>query len=181
MAGEIEVKMLNPAGEMPRMSVVIPYIRALAIDDETGDELVSEWLQQGVFFIDTREISNNDDGLVTLTFHGFDAMLKAEQEHSQTGTMTDTDLVSAIAGKIGVSVDARTWDIMTEGYSFAFTPSYTLRETLGYIAGAYGGVFVMTNVGELRLVTLWELPRETRFLVDEAGYAITFGGDRIKV
>lgn len=177
IAGEIDVKMIKPAGDMERMGVIVPYIRAKAIDDETGKELVSEWLQQGVYFIDTREISNNDTDLVTLTLHGFDAMLKAEQNHTTTGTMTDTRLVSAIAEKMGVSVDPRTWEIMTEGYEFTVTPSYTMREMLGYIAGAYGGNFLMTDLGELRLVTLWELPRETRYLVDDAGYVIVFGTD----
>lgn len=181
VAGEIEVKMLNPSGNMPRMSVIVPYIRALAIDDETGDTLVSEWLQQGVFFIDTREISNNDSGLVTLAFHGYDAMLKAEQYFTQAGSATDINTVKLIASSMGVSVDPRTWDIMTEGYTFSYTQSYTMREMLGYIAGAYGGCFVITDIGELRLITLWELPEETRLLTDEAGYYLVFGEDRIKV
>ena len=218
IASEIDVKMLKPAGEMPRMSVVVPYVRVCAkqtstrieddyliVTDAYLDEndflvlpnaslengyvcfndateiVMSEWLQQGVYFIDTREISNNDDSLVTLTLHGFDAMLKAEQDFSETGTMPDTDIVSMVAEAIGVSVDPRTWDVMTEGYTFTVTPSYTMREMLGYIAGAYGGVFLMTDLGELRLVTLWELPKETRYLVDDAGYVIVFGEDRILV
>ena len=39
----------------------------------------------------------------------------------------------------------------------------------------------MTPVGKLRLVLLNSLPKETNYLVDNGGNAITFGGDRILV
>ena len=181
IAGEINVKMFDPAGEVPRMSVVVPYIRACGVDDETGEEIYSEWLQQGTYFIDTREISDNEDGMKVLELHGFDAMMKAERFHTKTVTSTDVDLISSIASAMGVTVDPRTWDVVTEGYRFTVTPSYTMRETLCYIAGAYAGCFVMTAVGQLRLVSFFELPPETDYLVDEVGYAIVFGGDRILV
>ena len=182
VAGEIDVKMLRPSGDMPRMSVVIPYIRACAyINDE---ELQSEWLQQGAYYIDTREISNNDDGITTLSFHGYDAMLKAEQDYAKTNMnwpALDKDIVKEIASFMGVSVDPRTLTLMNLGYRFPLPTGYTMREMLGFIAGAYGGSFIMSDIGELRLVTLWELPAETRLLTDEAGYRLVFGEDRIKV
>ena len=226
ISSEIDLTMLNPTGDIQRMGVVIPYVRAigrfkkssgasldqngiLTIDNaslsngilhlgddatlknsivewqEGEDEIVtSEWLQQGTFFIDTREITHNDDGLDMLTIHGFDAMLKAEQDYATTNLnwpALDTDIVREIAGKMGVSVDDRTWDIMTDGYQLPLPTSYTLREMLGYIASAYVGCFVMTDVGTLRLVGLTELPPETNLLVDEFGYSIMFGEDRIKV
>ena len=229
ISSEIDLTMLNPSGDIQRMSVVIPYVRAigrvkkstgahidrdgiltipsgatlsngiLELDSDLGvslkngivefesneDEvLTSEWLQQGTFFIDTREITHNDDGLDMLTIHGFDAMMKAEQDYAKTNLnwpARDTDIVREIAGTMGVSVDPRTWDIMTDGYMLPLPTSYTLREMLGFIASAYVGCFVMTDVGTLRLVGMTELPPETNLLVDEFGYSLIFGQDRIRV
>ena len=178
VSAEIDLKMLNPSGDIPRMGVVIPYVRV-----RTEDEY-SEWLQQGVFYIDTRDISNNDDDLTILTLHGFDGMMKAEQDYASTNLnwpAKDTAIVQEIADKMGVSVDPRTWEVMTDANKLPLPTSYTLREVLGYIASMYVGCFIMTDTGELRLVTLLELPEETNYLIDSVGDAITFGGDRIKV
>ncbi len=182
VAGEINLEIIQPSGDIPRMGVVIPYVRAIRYEDE--QEISSEWLQQGTFFIDTRETSHNDDGLEILTLHGYDAMLKAEQDYASTNLnwpALDTAVVSEIASKMGVSVDARTWAVMTDGYTFPIPASFTLREMLGYIAGAYAGCFIMTELGQLRLVTMTELPKETKYLVDEYGYVLTFGGTRILI
>lgn len=178
IAGEIDVTMLNPAGDMPRMSAVIPYTRACTVDEQ------SEWIQQGVFFIDTRSVTKNDDNLNVLTLHGFDAMLKAEQAYNTTGLnwpARDTAIVSDIARIMGVSVDPRTWEIMTDQYTYPLPTSYSLREMLCYIAASYVGSFIITETGQLRLVTLLELPKETSLLIDSIGDYITFGGDRIAV
>lgn len=175
IASEIEVVMLNPAGDMPRMSAIIPYVRVCTEEEQ------SEWIQQGVYFIDTREITNNDDGLNILTLHGFDAMLKAEQAYNTTGISwpaLDTAIVSDIARIMGVTVDPRTWEIMTDNYTYPLPSSYSLREMLEYIAGSYVGSFIITETGQLRLVTLLELPVETSYLIDHIGDAITFGIDR---
>lgn len=225
VSGEVNVKMFKPAGEIERMGVVIPYVRAFGhiITPATGiivnnlirfsdaatlisdnivfgvesgvevtndiivlpggseEQLVSEWIQQGEFFIDTREYTRNDDGVNILTIHGYDAMLKAEQDYWTTDMdwpeegVLDTAIVSEIAGLMGLTVDSRTWDVMTDGYRFPLPAGYSLREVLGFIAGAYVGCFIINHTGELRLVSLTELPRETRYLVDDYGNAITFG------
>lgn len=178
IAQEIELKMLQPAGDIPPMAQVVPYVRACV-----GD-LKSEWLQQGVFYIDTRETTASYDGLKILTIHGFDAMLKAEQEYNGTNLnwpATDIAVVQEIASKLGVSVDPRTVDLMINGYTYPMPTGYTLREILGYIAGSYAGSFIITETGQLRLVSLLELPMETAYLIDHVGDRITFGGDRILV
>lgn len=172
---EIEVTMIKPAGDFPDMAQVVPYVRVCNETDK------SEWIQQGVFYIDTREFSDNDSGLVTLTFHGYDAMLMAEQYYSSSSLSypaVDTAVVREIANKIGVTVDSRTWTIMTDNYTYPLPSSYSLREMLEYIAGSYAGCFIMTETGQLRLVTLLELPAETNYLIDHIGDAITFGIDR---
>ena len=151
------------------------------------ERVESDWLQKGVFYIDTRQVTKNSDGLDVLTIHGYDAMLFAEQDFADTDRdwpsqgVLDTTIVSDIAATMNVSVDERTWDIMTDGNRLPLPSGYTLREILGYIASMYVGSFVMTDVGKLRLVTLTELPPETSYLIDDGGYAITFGGERILV
>lgn len=178
IAQEINLKMFQPAGDLPPMAVVIPYVRACTAEQQ------SEWIQQGVFYIDTRETSDNDDDLTVITIHGFDAMLMTEQDYASTALdwpATDIDIVNEIASKIGVSVDERTAEIMQGGYTFPLPTNYTLREMLGYIASMYLGCFIMSEVGQLRLVSLLELPSETNLLIDQLGDYITFGGDRIVV
>lgn len=178
VAQEVNIKMLQPSGDLPPMAVVIPYVRACTATQQ------SEWIQQGVFYIDTREISNNDDDLTVITLHGFDAMLMTEQDYAETALewpAKDIDIVQEIASKIGVSVDERTVALMTEGYELPLPTGYTLREMLCYIASMYLGCFIMTDIGQLRLVSLLELPKETNLLIDNYGDYITFGGDRIMV
>lgn len=144
----------------------------------------SEWLPQGVFFIDTRETTQNNNGLPVLSIHGYDAMLKTEQIYSSNaavGDDYDTAYVAAIASAIGVSVDDRTWQIMGTGTMIPFPASYSMREILGYIAATYVGCFVMTDEGKLRLVALPDLPVETNLLIDEIGDVLVFGEDAILI
>lgn len=150
----------------------------------------SEWLPKGVYYIDTRQTSHNDDGVTLMELHGYDAMLKAEQywgdDMMPSGGwpddgLTDIQVVQMIADKIGVEVDSRTVTDMDGGYKIPMPIGYTLREVLGYLAAPYLGCFIMTEQGKLRMVSILDLPPETNYLIDNAGYAITFGGDRILV
>lgn len=182
VAQEIELKMLTPAGDIPPMGVIVPYVRACNETDQ------SEWIQQGVFYIDTREISQNHSTFSTITLHGYDAMLMTEQDFTDsgrlnwsTGFVTDEAMVQEIANLIGVTVDPRTWDVMGDNYQIPLPMSYSLREILGYIAGMYAGCFIMTDIGQLRLVSILEIPEETNLLIDQIGDYIVFGEDRIIV
>lgn len=177
VAQEITVKMLLPSASIPSMAKLMPYTRVCNASDQ------SEWLPQGVFYIDTRERTKNNDGLDILTLHGYDDMLKAEQMYNGriTGDSTDIQMVNEIAYQMGVSVDARTTAMVTNGYAIPLPTGYSYREVLGYIASMYVGCFIMSEIGELRLVSLLELPPETNYLIDQVGDAITFGGDRILV
>lgn len=157
----------------------------LSFPIDSTEELTSEWIPQGVYFVDTREVTANSNGLDILTLHGFDAMLKAEQPYSSNATVSDapdTEYVQAIADAIGVEVDSRTWDIM-RGYHIPMPLGYSMREVLGYIASSYIGSFIMTDEGKLLLVSLLGLPeRPTKTLLgDEYGNAIIFGNDTILV
>lgn len=177
VAGEINVKMMFPDTTIPDMACLRPQVRVCNATDQ------SEWLPQGVYYIDTRERTKNDDGLDVLTIHGYDAMLMAEQMYNGriTGDSTDIEMVTEIAYQIGVELDSRTTDLMTAAFTIPFPVGYTYREILGYIASMYVGCFIMTDEGKLRLVSVLELPEETNYLIDQIGDAITFGGDRILV
>ena len=150
----------------------------------------SEWLPKGGDYIDTRQTSHNDDGVTLMELHGYDAMLKAEQywgdDMMPSGGwpddgLTDIQVVQMIAAKMGVAVDSRTVTDMDGGYKIPMPIGYTLREVLGYLAAPYLGCFIMTEQGKLRMVSILDLPPETNYLIDNAGYAITFGGTRILV
>lgn len=181
LAAELEVKMLAPSATIPRMARVRPYIRA------KNATQTSEWIPQGVFFIDTRETTNNDDGLNILTLHCYDAMLKAEADFPSTTISFPTqvyrvvDLISytmglqASADGFMGGVDARTKRLLANVYTMGLPVGYSMREVLGNIASMYGGNWIMNYDGQLRLVPLYELPSETDYLVDDQFEAITFG------
>lgn len=177
VAGEINVKMMFPDTTIPDMACLRPQVRVCNSTDQ------SEWLPQGVYYIDTRERTKNDDGLDVLTIHGYDAMLMAEQMYNGriVDDSVDIDMVDEIAYQLGFEVDTRTTDLMTAAFTIPFPVGYTYREILGYIASMYVGCFIMTDEGKLRLVSALELPEETNYLIDQIGDPITFGGDRILV
>lgn len=178
LAGELSVSLLNPAFTIPRMALVEPYIRV------TNGTQTSEWIPQGKFYIDTRETTNNDDDLPILSLHCYDAMLKAEADYPSTThdwPYADTEVVQEIATTLGVGVDDRTWDLMTQNYQILLPAGYSMREVLSNIAGMYAANWIMNYDGELLLVAVNGIPPETNYLIDSIGDAITFGGDRILV
>lgn len=158
----------------------------LSFPVDATEELVSEWIPQGVYYVDTRQVSANYNGIPTLTLHGYDAMLKAEQEYASNetvGNAKDKAYVQSIADSIGVEVDPRTWEVMGNGRTIPMPLGYTMREILGYIASAYVGCFVMTDEGKLRLISLLGLPEyeDTSLLCTEDRYVLLFGEDAILV
>ena len=183
IAGEITVRIVQPSGKVPRMARMVPYVRV------TNEEEHSEWLKKGVYYIDTRELTANDDGLIILTLHGFDSMLIAEQDYSSSDfswPAKDATVLRDIASKMGVGIDTRVWEtIPSSGRYYIDLPSdYTLRETLGYIGAMYAGNWVMNDDGDLRLIKLNELPMETNVLLDHAGFQLVFGneqGEAVKI
>lgn len=172
VAGEIDLQLYDP-GSIPKMAKLIPYYRLVA-----GNQ-VSEWIQKGVYYIDTR----SQDGNV-LTIHGFDDMLKAEQvwypDQSLEFPMSMQAAATEIAGIMGVTIDSRTQ--FNALYQVDYPANdWTLRDILRFIAAAHAANWVMTDLGQLRMVPIYEIPDTTSYLVDEYGNAITFGGIRILV
>lgn len=178
VAGEINVKMVYPQNvTIPTMAKLMPQVRVC------NESQQSEWIAQGIYYIDTREKTVSDANEDVLVLHGYDAMLKAEQMYNGDilGDSTDVEMVDEIASQLSLAVDSRTYDLMTAAYTIPLPVGYTYREILGYIAAMYVGCFIISETGELRLVSILELPPETNYLIDKEGNAITFGGDRILV
>lgn len=179
VSGEIDVTMLAPVADVPKMARLTPFIRA------TDGVRVSEWIPKGVYFIDTRHTSHNANGLDILTIHGYDSMLKFESDYPSDNEhdypMLDTAMVQHIADSIEINVDPRTFERMNHGYTFPLPVGYSSREVLGIIAASYGGNFIISDENQLLLIKLGDLPKETNYLIDAAGDAIVFGGDRILV
>ena len=174
VAKEVDLIVI-PQGDIPRMAEVVVYVRPVA------DGIKTEWLQKGVFYIDTRS-ADKTTGL--LTIHGYDAMLKAEQTYLQEGDAGTwprimSSVVADIARRMGVSVDSRT--VLNGAFKVGYPGDYTMREILGYVATAHGGNWIITDVGALRLIPLWSLPPETNYLVTDVGDVILFGDTKILI
>ena len=175
ISAEIDLTLIKPSVDIPKMASIEPYVRV------TNGILTSEWLPKGKYWIDTREYTKND-GVELMSIHGFDAMLMAEQlVPINSYPQTDIAAATEIATFLGLTLDEDSTSIMTHGYTIPVPAEYSCREVLGYIAAMYAGCWVMDDFGNLRLVTVNGMPPETNFLINGAGFAITFGGDRILV
>ena len=176
VAGEVSAALLGVAsGSVARMAKLQPQVRLVGADGRT-----SEWIAQGVYNVDKRSY-NKQTGVLTL--HGYDKMLATEQWYTGTDKV-DINIVNRVCTQVGITLDDETAAFFAASGRSYVIPSptdYTCRELLQTIAGCYGGNWCMTPVGELRLVLLKLTAEETSYLVDGAGSAITFGGDRILV
>ena len=178
VAGEINVQLLGVASSsVARMAELRPQVRLVG---DSGDP--SEWVAQGVYNVDKRSY-NKQTGVLTL--HGYDKMLATEQWYTGAAdASTDITIVNRICTQVGITLDSETatfFSTQGKSYVIAAPTDYTCRELLQTIAGCYGGNWMMTAMGKLRLVLLDSIPAETNYLVDGVGNAITFGGDRILV
>lgn len=178
ISSQIDIEMLKPFGEIPTRARIVPYVRL------SDGYRHSEWIQKGVFYIDTRTKKEDGSTVEKIVIRGYDDMLKAEQDYPASTLAwpaRDIDVVREIAAFIGVSIDPRTIPIINRGYTIQYPTGYSCRDVLGYIAAMYAGCFVMSDIGELRLITIYGIPKETRYLIDRNGDAITFGGVKILV
>ena len=153
VSGEIDIRMLMPSATIPRMATIKPYIRLSNI----AGTVKSGWLQKGEYFIDTRSVTHNDDGIDILKIHGYDAMLKAEATYpddNQTYPKSDTYVLNLIATTMGIQIDSRTTALMTEAYQIVHPAFASMRQVLKNIAGMYAGNFIISPEGKLLLVQL---------------------------
>lgn len=167
------LKMSLFSSGIPRGATIKRFIRL-----KNGTQ-VSEWLPKGVFFIN-RRAKDGDRWSV----EAFDAMRKAEAvwepDQSIPFPLTMPNAVKEFARIMGISIDSRTY--LDASYTIDYPANnYTIRDELRFIAVAHAGNWVITDTGELLLVPLISVPKETNYLVTEKGDAITFGGVRILV
>lgn len=155
---------------IPRMSKIVPQ----ALVD-------GKWEQLGVFYLDERSVKPT--GVMTVV--AYDSMLKADKvwvpDQSLEFPMPMDDAADVIADLMGIAVDPRTQ--VSHTYTIDYPANdYTLRDVLKFIAVANGGNWTITRDDKLLLVPLvGSMPDETHYLIEEEGFAITFGGDRILV
>lgn len=181
--GNASVKQLNLVlrdySEIPRTAQIRVQFRL-----KKGNT-ASEWLPKGTFFVDTRDEGN---GIISIT--AFDPMLKADRSYTTNGNQsgwpkTDLAVVQAICSRIGVTLDPRTTEVMTNRYQIQYPGygdgAYTMRELLQFIAAAYAGNFYITDENKLLLVGLGDFPAQTNYLVTELNDCILIGGYRILV
>lgn len=139
------------------------------------------WEPLGTFYLDER--SKDRTGIMTVI--AYDSMLKADKvwvpDQSLEFPMPMDDAVDIIAELMGITVDPRTQ--VSHTYTIDYPANdYTLRDVLRYIAVANGGNWTITRNDQLLLIPLvGSAPPETHYLIEEEGFAITFGGDRILV
>ena len=129
-------------------------------------ETSSEWITAGTFYISKRQ-KDYASGLVSLTC--YDAMLKGSENFyldDPTVDMTGwphsmTDVVTYIAGRMGVQIDSRTTLRTETRYRIMATPQGTLLDVLGHIGACMGGNWTITPEGKLRLVPLTTAPTDS--------------------
>ena len=179
VAKELTLVLRNP-GEIPRMAQIQMRFR---LNNGTQQ---SEWIPKGTFFIDTR-----DEGNGVLSIDAFDPMLKCDQSFTTSGEQgtwprTDITVVNQICSRIGVTLDSRTLEIITAGYTIQYPGfgegAYSMREILGFIGSMYAGNWIITDENKLRLLVLGDMPDDTtNLLITEYGEYIVMGGYRIRV
>lgn len=168
---ELDLKLI--AEDIPRSAKIEVFVRLV-----NGTQ-VSEWQPGGVFFVNHRAF---DDDVWTL--EAYDVMRKGdivwEPDQSLKFPMPMPDAVEEFARIMRCEIDERT--VLNPAYTIDYPANdYTLRDELMYIAAAHGGNWIVTNEGKLLLVPLLSMPEETFYLIEEHGYSITLGGDRILV
>ena len=158
--------------DIPRGARIEIYERIIGYVN--GAKQTSEWLIQGVFFVDSRE---SVAWTGRLTLDGIDSMVKADANYPGDGQgwppegNLDTYVVNTICGVMGVTLSQYT--VLDKGYKIPFPGSYTMREVLCYIAAMYGGNWVIDKAGELLLMRIGDFPAETFDLITEDGDSIT--------
>ena len=177
VSSEIHLQMLNPTWTPARMARIMVYYR---IKNATQ---TSEWLRKGIFYIDTRERTRSLYGDDVLDIHGYDGMLMSEQMYAEVTWTSKRDwaVLQEICSKLGWSLNSETLTyLQTQPVIDISTPfGFTYREVLQSIAGMRAGNFVLDEYGRLKLIPLTSAPAETFYLINQQGYTITIGGDRI--
>lgn len=172
----LNLTILEPSFDIPNMAEIDVYVRACNATQQ------SEWIPQGIYYIDTRAHNDTVNSIGTMQITACDAMLKFAQDYPSTNhawPYADMAVINEMAAACGVTVDSRVTEYITAGYMINLPTGYTMREVLENIAAMYGGNFVITDVGELMFVPLYGLSPDINgnYLADESGNALVFGSE----
>ena len=168
VSGELELVLYETSANIPSMAEIEVFERIFNTSQQ------SEWIPKGTYYIDQRDQSS--EGIITI--YGFDAMLMADR--SQPASVLDwpardIDVVTEIAGIMGIAVDSRTTAIMTGNFQIPMPAQYTMRETLQYIAALYGGSFIISDDNKLRLVGLWNVSSSAVSSIGDSVFSVKKG------
>lgn len=148
MAGTIDVRLVAQSSDIPTMAQMQPFVRL------TDGESTSEWISRGIYWVDTREYAR-ETGILTL--HGFDAMLKGEQDYLTYGDQgtwpqIDINILCDIAYRLDLGTDSFTLVTNASGNPKAqgwyYSPSagsYYLTSDTNVITGK--NYYTRTNSG----------------------------------
>lgn len=177
VVGRLDAVIKIPNVTIPKAANIKPYIRVF------NDSLTSGWLQKGDFYFYQRMI-DEDSG--TMSIIAFDALFRGNQAYPSSSLVWDDthpyawQVVNEILGFLDITAESDTLTRLSNAnYVVQFPAQYSMRDVLGSIAAMYGGNFIITNDGLLRLVGFADLPFETYYLVTGDGAPITFGGTKI--
>ena len=170
--------MQRPLGEIERNSQLIPFVRAVDYDGN-----VSEWIQKGVFYLDTRSIDTDFYADDVINIHGYDGLLKAEKPYTDTPqTQSVKSVTQKITSQLGIGFSDDTMSLINaNNYEVSIGTNFTCREVLGQLSAMYGANVTTDYNGNFQFVPLMSMPSETNLLMTEDFYLLMIGGDRIYV
>lgn len=162
VAGTFSCAIYEASSAVPRMAEVRAAIRlALPLPENSQvSPTVSEWIDLGTFYIDTRQV---DEVTGALLLSCFDRMLVATGVGGATyAQLTGYDewpqpqaaVAAEIASIMGISLDPRTVIRSGRGYMVEYPNDLSCLEVLGYIGAANAGNWCVTPANALRLVPL---------------------------
>lgn len=146
---------LIPSSSIYMGAKISPFVRPKFNNSTSND-----WVQKGVFLIDTREedIEGN-----TLDITLYDSLMKTEQKYMTEGDQgiwprSAYNVIVDCCQKIGVSVNSTTLSrLSAKSYMIPYTNDSTMRDVMASIAGMYGGNFILNDSGELQLILLSDI------------------------
>lgn len=154
-AGELTLSIL-PRGIIPRMAEIRLFTRLARLDyvSQVVTES-SEWLQKGVFLLDTRQKNAVTEAM---DLHCYDRMLLAEDFFFQEGDALGEwpramePVLTEICDRMGVELEEGT--VIDPTYKVPYPEGLTMREMIGYAAACHGANATITETGALRFVPL---------------------------
>ena len=178
VAAGITVEMIYPTEwSIPRAAMMRPQFRAVNPSQQ------SEWLPNGVFFVDTRQSYTPLNADEYIIINGYDRMLQAEEDFPTVNWDTAPSIIvlEEICTALGWELESDT-EAFFENSSLpdVSTPFYcSCREVIESIAGMHCGNFIMDEQGRLKFIPLLSAPAESYYLITNNDEPITIGGDRI--